>query len=99
MLERNRADRHEVTADWVIAEMARTYEQALKSENYTPAIKALHLLGQEVGLFRERREVTHQHNHSVETLLLQAESGALEGDYEVVDGVAEPVPPASGEDP
>ena len=51
------AERLSIDREWVMAELIEIAQAAKSSEDYAPANKALELLGKELGMFIERKEV------------------------------------------
>lgn len=45
-----------INRDWVMAKLIENYEQAFLNCDFSPANKALELLGKELGMFIERKE-------------------------------------------
>lgn len=88
-LEANRLKRLAINADWIIAETVDLYEKAKKSSSYGPAAKMLQMLGQEVGVFQEKKEVSH--SVKIENLLESAAKDVevIEGDWEMLGDQAE----------
>ncbi|MBU97608.1 MAG: hypothetical protein CL429_00805 [Acidimicrobiaceae bacterium] len=66
----NRLKRLAIDADWILAETVDLYEKAKKSDAYGPAANLLKLLGQEAGVFQEKKEVSH--TYRIEALLEDA---------------------------
>ena len=72
----NRLKRLSVDADWIIAETVDLYKKAKESDSYGPAANLLKMLGQEAGVFSEKKEVAH--TVKIETLLEDAANNIIE---------------------
>lgn len=72
----NRLKRLSVDADWIIAETVDLYKKAKESDSYGPAANLLKMLGQEAGVFSEKKEVAH--TVKIESLLEDAANNIIE---------------------
>ena len=58
-----------ITKQSVLSDLIRLYNQALTAESHGVCKDILKLLGQEIGLFNEAKQVKHEHSVSFEPLL------------------------------
>ena len=58
-----------ITKQSVLSDLIRLYNQALTAESHGVCKDILKLLGMEIGLFNEAKQVKHQHNVTFEQLL------------------------------
>ena len=58
-----------ITKSGILSDLIRLYNQALTAESHGVCKDILKLLGMEVGLFNEAKQVKHQHNVTFEQLL------------------------------
>ena len=58
-----------ITKQSVLSDLIRLYNQALTAESHGVCKDILKLLGTEIGLFSEAKQVKHQHNVTFEQLL------------------------------
>ena len=58
-----------ITKQSVLSDLIRLYNQALTAESHGVCKDILKLLGSEIGLFNEQKQVKHQHNVTFEQLL------------------------------
>ena len=58
-----------ITKQSVLSDLIRLYNQALTAESHGVCKDILKLLGMEIGLFNEQKQVKHQHNVTFEQLL------------------------------
>ena len=58
-----------ITKQSVLSDLIRLYNQALTAESHGVCKDILKLLGSEIGLFSEAKQVKHQHNVTFEQLL------------------------------
>jgi phage terminase small subunit len=79
----NRLKRLAIDADWILKETVELYERAKKSDAYGPAANLLKMMGQEAGVFQEKKEVNH--TVKIENLLESAAKDVTDADYEVIN--------------
>ncbi len=58
-----------ITKQSVLSDLIRLYNQALEAESHGVCKDILKLLGSEIGLFNEQKQVKHEHSVSFEQLL------------------------------
>ena len=58
-----------ITKSGILSDLIRLYNQALTAESHGVCKDILKLLGSEIGLFNEQKQVKHQHNVTFEQLL------------------------------
>ena len=58
-----------ITKSGILSDLIRLYNQALTAESHGVCKDILKLLGMEIGLFNEAKQVKHQHNVTFEQLL------------------------------
>ena len=58
-----------ITKSGILSDLIRLYNQALTAESHGVCKDILKLLGQEIGLFNEAKQVKHEHSVSFEQLL------------------------------
>ena len=58
-----------ITKQSVLSDLIRLYNQALEAESHGVCNDILKLLGSEIGLFNEQKQVKHEHSVSFEQLL------------------------------
>ena len=58
-----------ITKQSVLSDLIRLYNQALTAESHGVCKDILKLLGSEIGLFNEQKQVKHEHSVSFEQLL------------------------------
>ena len=58
-----------ITKQSVLSDLIRLYNQALTAESHGVCNDILKLLGMEIGLFNEQKQVKHEHSVSFEQLL------------------------------
>jgi phage terminase small subunit len=58
-----------ITKQSVLSDLIRLYNQALAAESHGVCKDILKLLGSEIGLFNEQKQVKHEHSVSFEQLL------------------------------
>ena len=58
-----------ITKSGILSDLIRLYNQALTAESHGVCKSILELLGKEIGLFNEQKQVKHQHNVTFEQLL------------------------------
>ena len=58
-----------ITKQGVLSDLVRLYNQALEAESHGVCKDILKLLGSEIGLFNEAKQVKVKHSHSFEQLL------------------------------
>ena len=58
-----------ITKQSVLSDLIRLYNQALTAESHGVCKDILKLLGSEIGLFNEQKQVNHEHSVSFEQLL------------------------------
>ena len=58
-----------ITKSGILSDLIRLYNQALTAESHGVCKDILKLLGTEIGLFNEAKQVKHQHNVTFEQLL------------------------------
>ena len=58
-----------ITKSGILSDLIRLYNQALTAESHGVCKDILKLLGMEIGLFNEQKQVKHQHNVTFEQLL------------------------------
>ena len=58
-----------LTKQSVLGDLIRLYNQALEAESFGVCTKIIELLGKEIGLFSEAKQVKHQHKVTFEQLL------------------------------
>ena len=58
-----------VTKSGILSDLVRLYNQALEAESHGVCKDILKLLGSEIGLFNEAKQVKVNHSHSFEQLL------------------------------
>jgi len=61
-----------ITKQSVLSDLVRLYNQALEAESHGVCKDILKLLGSEIGLFNEAKQVKVAHSHSFEQLLSQS---------------------------
>ena len=54
-----------ITKSGILSELIRLYNQALEAESHGVCKDILKLLGSEIGLFNEMKQVKHQHQHQL----------------------------------
>ena len=58
-----------ITKSGILSDLIRLYNQALTAESHGVCKDILKLLGSEIGLFNEQKQVKHEHSVSFEQLL------------------------------
>ena len=58
-----------ITKSGILSDLIRLYNQALTAESHGVCKDILKLLGMEIGLFNEQKQIKHQHNVTFEQLL------------------------------
>ena len=71
VLQADRSARTEITADWVVTELVKTYEEARRLKHLPAANQSLQLLGKHLGMFADRVEI----DMKAQSLRVSAELG------------------------
>ena len=53
------------------------YQESMNEKSYTASLNALKLIGNELGMFKQEKEVLHSHELKIENLLKQVESNPI----------------------
>ena len=76
-VKKNMAIRAGWTKDKVIAKLDELYNQSMNEKSFTASLNALKLIGNELGMFKQEKEVLHSHELKIENLLKQVETNQI----------------------
>ena len=76
-VKKNKAIRAGWTKDKVISKLDELYQESMNDKSYTASLNALKLIGNELGMFKQEKEVLHSHELKIENLLKQVESNPI----------------------
>ena len=76
-VKKNKAIRAGWTKDKVISKLDELYQESMNDKSYTASLNALKLIGNEIGMFKQEKEVLHSHELKIENLLKQVESNPI----------------------
>ena len=61
----------------MISKLDELYQESMNDKSYTASLNALKLIGNELGMFKQEKEVLHSHELKIENLLKQVETNPI----------------------